>query len=141
MSQTPAPQWAQALNRLTTYLSQDFLGGPRPLALSTVINFQKGLTAPFVLALMALYGNFSTTAWVYLALHGSYGLLWLMKHKAFPDARWERRITLGGALLSFLAAMATLIVMMRMFRRDWTMLPFVLYRVALGLALLAVAYG
>jgi hypothetical protein len=31
--------------------------------------------------------------------------------------------------------------MMRMFRRDWTMLPFVLYRIALGIALLAVAYA
>jgi undecaprenyl-diphosphatase len=45
-----------------------------------------------------------------------------------------------GALLSFLAAMATLIVMMRMFRRDWTMLPFVVYRLALGTGLLAIAY-
>jgi len=46
-----------------------------------------------------------------------------------------------GAGLSFLAAMATLTVMMRMFRRDWTMLPFVLYRLALGTALLAIAYA
>lgn len=46
-----------------------------------------------------------------------------------------------GAGLSFLAALAALTVMMRMFRRDWTMLPFVLYRVALGVALLAVAHG
>jgi len=46
-----------------------------------------------------------------------------------------------GAALSFIAALAALTVMMRMFRRDWTMLPFVVYRVALGVALLAVAYG
>ena len=46
-----------------------------------------------------------------------------------------------GAGLSCLAALAALTVMMRMFRRDWTMLPFVLYRVALGLGLLAVAYA
>jgi undecaprenyl-diphosphatase len=46
-----------------------------------------------------------------------------------------------GAGLSFLAALAALTVMMRMFRRDWTMLPFVLYRIALGIALLAVAYA
>jgi hypothetical protein len=31
--------------------------------------------------------------------------------------------------------------MMRMFRRDWTMLPFVAYRLALGAGLLALAYG
>ena len=46
-----------------------------------------------------------------------------------------------GAALSFVAALGALSVMMRMFRRDWTMLPFVLYRLALGLGLLALAYG
>jgi undecaprenyl-diphosphatase len=45
-----------------------------------------------------------------------------------------------GAALSFLAALVALTVMMRMFRRDWTMLPFVLYRLALGTGLLALAY-
>jgi undecaprenyl-diphosphatase len=46
-----------------------------------------------------------------------------------------------GVVLSFLAAMAALTVMMRMFRRDWTMLPFVIYRLALGAGLLMVAYA
>ena len=46
-----------------------------------------------------------------------------------------------GAALSFVAALGALSVMMRMFRRDWTMLPFVLYRLALGAGLLALAYG
>jgi undecaprenyl-diphosphatase len=46
-----------------------------------------------------------------------------------------------GATLSCLAALATLTVMMRMFRRDWTMLPFVIYRLVLGLGLLALAYS
>lgn len=46
-----------------------------------------------------------------------------------------------GAALAFLAALAAIAVMMRMFRREWTMLPFVLYRLALGAGLLALAYG
>lgn len=46
-----------------------------------------------------------------------------------------------GATLSCLAALATLAVMMRMFRRDWTMLPFVIYRLVLGIGLLALAYS
>jgi undecaprenyl-diphosphatase len=46
-----------------------------------------------------------------------------------------------GAVLSFVAALGALSVMMRMFRRDWTMLPFVIYRLALGVGLLALAYG
>ena len=46
-----------------------------------------------------------------------------------------------GTALSFVAALGALTVMMRMFRRDWTMLPFVVYRLALGAGLLALAYG
>ncbi len=46
-----------------------------------------------------------------------------------------------GAALSFVAALGALSVMMRMFRRDWTMLPFVLYRLALGVGLLGIAYS
>ena len=46
-----------------------------------------------------------------------------------------------GAVLSCLAAFATLGVMMRMFRTSWTMLPFVVYRLILGTGLLWLAYG
>ena len=45
-----------------------------------------------------------------------------------------------GAALSFFAALAALTVMMRMFAASWTMLPFVLYRLALGAVLLAIVY-
>ena len=86
---------------LRTYLSQDAFGGPRVLKLNWVINLQKGGTLPFVLGLMAMTGTWSATAWTYLALHGSYGLIWLLKDAIMPDARWQTRITLGGAFLSF----------------------------------------
>ncbi len=46
-----------------------------------------------------------------------------------------------AALLSFAAALAALAVMMRMFRADWTMGPFALYRLGLGAALLWLAYA
>lgn len=45
-----------------------------------------------------------------------------------------------GAVLSFVAALAALAVMMRMFAASWTMLPFVAYRLALGAVLLAIVY-
>lgn len=48
---------------------------------------------------------------------------------------------LAAAALSALAAFAALAVMMRMFAGSWTMLPFVLYRLALGGVLLWVAYA
>lgn len=46
-----------------------------------------------------------------------------------------------GAALSCGAAWVALSVMMRMFAATWTMLPFVIYRVALGLILLGMAYS
>ncbi len=87
-------------SRFSRYLSQDFLGGPRPLKFAWVINVQKGGTLLWVGALMLAYRNVSPAAWVYLALHGTYGLCWLLKHVAFPDPSWERRITFGGAFMS-----------------------------------------
>jgi protein-S-isoprenylcysteine O-methyltransferase Ste14 len=91
----------EKLTRLQTYLSQDFLGGPRLIKLSALINFQKGGTLPLVLTLMYLFNNFSIEAWVYAGLHGSYGICWLIKDRYFPDKRWEVKITLGGAVMSF----------------------------------------
>lgn len=103
MSEQPAkvPALILALHRLTVYLSRDFLGGPKVLKLAWVINFQKGTTLLFVGLLMVIYQNYSTAAWVYLGLHGSYGLVWLIKHATFPDKRWNVPVTFGGALLSF----------------------------------------
>jgi len=51
-----------------------------------------------VIALMAFYGNSSIAAWVYLALHGTYGLLWLLKDRLYPDRQWEQPITWPLAL-------------------------------------------
>ncbi len=87
---------------LTEYLSTDLLGGPKWIKLSWVINLQKGGTLPFVLALMFWYQNWTYAAWTYAALHGSYGLAWLLKDAVFPDPGWQRRVTIPAALSSFL---------------------------------------
>jgi steroid 5-alpha reductase family enzyme len=62
------------------------------------INLHKALTAVVVIALMVFFGNFSIAAWIYLALHGTYGLLWLIKDRLYPDQQWEQAITWPGAL-------------------------------------------
>ncbi len=96
-----APRWARAMGALQEAVSQRFLGGPRLVKLAWIIDFQKGGTVAFVLALMAAYQNWSPAAWVYLALHGSYGLVWLVKDLALPDARWQTRVTVGGGVMAF----------------------------------------
>lgn len=93
------------MSKLSRYVSQDFLGGPRFLKLSWIINFQKFGTFFFVGALMYYYQNFNTAAWVYLALHGSYGFVWLLKDLTFPDSSWDVKITIGGGLMAFLSVL------------------------------------
>ena len=100
------PAWAAFLSGLSRTLSEDLFGGPRPWKLAWIINFQKGGTFVFLLALMWHYGNFSTGAWIYLALHGGYGLVWLIKDVAFPDPSWQKRVTIAGGIMSFLLVLA-----------------------------------
>ena len=47
--------------------------GEKVFPIRHIINAQKGGTFFVMLALMCYYDNFSLGAWVYLALHGSYG--------------------------------------------------------------------
>jgi protein-S-isoprenylcysteine O-methyltransferase Ste14 len=100
-------RWATRIDRLNKWLLHDLGGGPRPLKFAWVVNFQKAGTFP-ALGLTMLYyreqtpAATSTAAFVYLALHGAYGLVWLMKDLAFPDPNWQRRITLPSSLVTLL---------------------------------------
>ena len=64
------------------------------------IDSHKGVTFLAVLLLMAIYDQWhNPTAWVYLALHGSYGLLWVLKSRFFPDRQWEQHTGVGYAFV------------------------------------------
>ncbi|MGH8452952.1 MAG: hypothetical protein ACRES4_05530, partial [Nevskiales bacterium] len=54
-----APAWAVAMRKFTSWLVEDFLGGPRPWKFSWVINFQKAGTFFFLGGLIGYYQNFS----------------------------------------------------------------------------------
>ena len=99
--QTHVPLWSHWA-RFTAFITERFLGGPQILKLAWVINFQKTGTFFYILFLMYYYQNFSLAANVYLALHGMYGFCWMLKHFAFPDRRWEKKVTLGGGLMAFM---------------------------------------
>jgi hypothetical protein len=49
----------------------------------------KILVLPVVLGLMGYFNNWSMEAFIYLSLHCTYSLLWLMKSALFPDRRFE----------------------------------------------------
>lgn len=96
---------AKKIQRSTGYLVSQFGGGPRPWKFAWVINFQKAGTFFFLLALIAYYGNHATNVWIYTAMQGSYGLVWIMKDVAFPDSNWQQRITIGGGINAFLGVL------------------------------------
>ena len=99
--QTHVPLWSYWA-RFTAFITERILGGPQILKLAWVINSQKTGTFFYILFLMYYYQNFSLAANVYLALHGMYGFCWMLKHFAFPDRRWEKKVTLGGGLMAFM---------------------------------------
>ena len=99
-----APAWATFLQRFNQWIMFDVGGGPRPFKLATIINIQKAGSLPFFGFLIWFYSDkteaaTSTAAWLYLALHGGYGLNWLIKDLLFPDGKWQHRTTvLAGTL-------------------------------------------
>ena len=97
-----APAWARLLNRLNHWLLFDLGGGPRPLKFAWLVDAQKAGSLPLIGLLMFCYADHtpaatSTAAFIYLALHGGYGLVWWLKSLAFPDANWQVRITLPSS--------------------------------------------
>ncbi|MDJ0620361.1 MAG: DUF1295 domain-containing protein [Calothrix sp. MO_192.B10] len=65
------------------------------------INLHKALTFIFILGLMFAYQNFTITPWVYLALHGTYGFMWLLKDRIYPDKQWEEEIPVPMGIFTF----------------------------------------
>ena len=74
----------------------------RNMKLRHPINLHKGMTAFVVLGMMWWFQNVSVAAWIYLALHGSYGLLWLYKDYTYGDRQWQRNVSSAYGLFVFL---------------------------------------
>ena len=65
-----------------------------------MIDFAKGITWLLVLFLINYFNQVNNlTAWVYFCLHGSYGIMWVLKSYIFPDKTWESRVGIPYALL------------------------------------------
>ena len=75
------------------------------MKLAWVINFQKLATIPLFWVFIAWYHNTSAAAWIYLAMHGTYGVVWVIKDLTFPDPSFHKRITIGAGIVSFLSVL------------------------------------
>ena len=79
-------------------------GGPI-MPFHMLVNFNKGTMGIYLFILMCYFDNFSTGAWVYLALHGNYGICWWLKDRVFPDLGFGQPATLMSCLLPFPVAL------------------------------------
>ena len=69
---------------------------------SFFIDTHKGITLPVMLVLFALTDQLDNpTAMVYLALHGTYGILWVLKSRLFPDKQWEQPVSWWYGLVNW----------------------------------------
>ena len=63
------------------------------------IDTHKGITFLAILGMIAWFNQWNNpTAWIYLALHGTYGFLWVLKSRIFPDKQWEEKKSLWYGL-------------------------------------------
>ncbi|MDR3657148.1 MAG: hypothetical protein P4L48_16235, partial [Mycobacterium sp.] len=67
------------------------------------INLHKALVIPVIVAAMLTFANYSTVMWLYLAMHGTYSILWLIKGRTYPDQRFAEPVAIWiGILFVFL---------------------------------------
>lgn len=92
----------ELLYRSNNYISTNIPPGPKLIKIKKIINLQKGGTFLYVLGLMIYFNNYNKAAYTYLSLHGTYGMLWLLKDRIFPDRSWERKITIPSSIMSIL---------------------------------------
>jgi protein-S-isoprenylcysteine O-methyltransferase Ste14 len=103
-----APPWAARLRRLNNWLLYDLGGGPRPFKFAWLVDAQKALTLPVLAWMVWFYAGknpaaTSTKTFVYIGMHGAYGLAWLLKAVAFPDPNWQIYITLPSTVVVFIS--------------------------------------
>jgi protein-S-isoprenylcysteine O-methyltransferase Ste14 len=66
------------------------------------IDSHKGATGLVVLGMIAWYHAWDNLiAWIYLALHGTYGLLWVLKSHFFGDKQFDQKASLAYGLVTW----------------------------------------
>ena len=73
--------------------------GPAFIPFRYGVNLAKGGMPFFIFSLMVYYDNFSTAAWIYFCLHGSYGVFWVFRDLVFPDPGFTRKTTFISMLV------------------------------------------
>lgn len=80
----------------------NYLGGPKIQFFRTQVNFFKGTTFLWVLWLMYYFENYSPSMYLYLFLHSSYGICWVIKDCFFTDKWIVRKGSIVSQFVLFL---------------------------------------
>eukprot|EP00331_Platyophrya_macrostoma_P015947 CAMPEP_0176463356 /NCGR_PEP_ID=MMETSP0127-20121128/35832_1 /TAXON_ID=938130 /ORGANISM="Platyophrya macrostoma, Strain WH" /LENGTH=359 /DNA_ID=CAMNT_0017855485 /DNA_START=20 /DNA_END=1099 /DNA_ORIENTATION=+ len=104
-SNTPAQEegesFSDRLPKIIETLTYSIPPNIKTLPLSFYANFQKGSMFFFLLYLMYYFKNYSRGAFIYLAMHASYGFMWNLKTLAFPDRAHLAKMSIGSLPLLF----------------------------------------
>lgn len=64
----------------------------------------------YLVGLMLYFQNFSDEMCLYTVMHGSYGLLWYLKHVAFPDKTYLQKCTISCAIVCWVTLLGPYMV-------------------------------
>eukprot|EP00941_MAST-03F_sp_MAST-3F-sp1_P001060 g1060.t1 len=109
MAQVKQQQQWNLWVRFWSYIADLFVWeapGRKVAASYWTINAFKCGMLPFCLFLMYYYDNYSFACISYTVAHGSYGLLWYLKHCLVPDPNWNRKLSVLGHIMSVVLVLA-----------------------------------
>ncbi len=98
-----ASGWLRYMRHMSSH-AQSFADGRFKLRQRHFIDSHKGFNGLAILGFMAFYeawGN--VNAWLYLATHGLYGLMWVLKGRTFPDKQFDKPCGLAYGLVIWTA--------------------------------------
>jgi protein-S-isoprenylcysteine O-methyltransferase Ste14 len=107
---TEAPTKEPFILWLLNVCMNDLGPGPKFIPMNVNINLQKCLMTFYIIGLMVHFNNFSDAMFHYLLLHGSYGVFWFLKDTIFPDPAFQSNVTLGSALIAWVATLGPYLV-------------------------------
>tara|TARA_B100000700_G_scaffold263554_1_gene300773 strand:+ start:341 stop:1099 length:759 start_codon:yes stop_codon:yes gene_type:complete len=116
------------IDKLVDYLTFRIPPGNKCIPIRYIINIQKGLTGVYVFLLMYYYNNWTISAIVYLALHGTYGIIWLLKDKIIPDNAWKQKATISSICFIFVSVLGPywvapyLLITRKPYIKNWVIL-------------------
>lgn len=89
----------EILANFTDWAIYEMPPGPAFIPFRYNVNFAKGGMPFLIFAMMVYYNNFSTAAWMYFCLHGSYGIFWVFRDVVFPDPNFLRVQTVASMIM------------------------------------------